>query len=72
MSDPALRSSPASAERGSSLTAVGVAYAAALTVALVTGWVLRGRSPLLVAALADVAATLIVFVFSVRHDNSSL
>ncbi len=47
-------------------------YVFALAVALVTGWVLRGRSPILVAALADVAATLMVFVFSVRHDNSSL
>jgi steroid 5-alpha reductase family enzyme len=44
----------------------------ALAVALVTGWALRGRSPLLVAALADVAATLVVFAFSVRHDNSSV
>ena len=49
-----------------------VTYAFALAVALVTGWVLRGRSPILVAALADVVATLMVFVFSVRHDNSSL
>ena len=54
------------------LAAVCVAYLAALLVALATGWALHGRSPLLVAALADVAATLVVFGFSVRHDNSSV
>ncbi|HET6981340.1 MAG TPA: DUF1295 domain-containing protein, partial [Myxococcaceae bacterium] len=59
-------------ERRASLLAVSVAYAVALAVALATGWVVRGRSPVLVAALADVAATLVVFAFSVRHDNSSV
>ena len=54
------------------LAAVCVAYAAALLVALATGWALHGHSPLLVAALADVAATLVVFGFSVLHDNSSV
>jgi steroid 5-alpha reductase family enzyme len=60
------------ADRRRALLAVFVAYAVALAVALATGWVLRGRSAILVAALADVAATLVVFVFSVRHDNSSV
>ncbi|RPH68564.1 MAG: DUF1295 domain-containing protein [Myxococcaceae bacterium] len=54
------------------LASVGVAYAAALAVALATGWALRGHGPIEVAALADIAATLVVFGFSVRHDNSSL
>ena len=54
------------------LAAVCLAYVAALLVALGTGWVLRGRGPVLVAALADLAATLVVFCFSVRHDNSSV
>lgn len=49
-----------------------VAYAAALLAALATGWALRGRHPILVAALADLAATAVVFAFSVRHDNSSI
>ena len=62
--------SPAADRR--SLRAVGLAYAGALGVGLATGWVLRGRSPILVAALADVAATLVVFASSVRFDNSSL
>ncbi len=52
--------------------ALAVAYAAALAAALAVGWALRGRSPVLVAAAADVAATLVVFAFSVRHDNSSM
>jgi steroid 5-alpha reductase family enzyme len=59
------------APRGALATA-SLAYAAALAVALTTGWVLRGRGPIQVTALADVAATLVVFAFSVRHDNSSL
>ena len=72
MSDPGLLPSPASASRRRSLAIVGVAYAVALAVALATGWALQGRNPILVAALADVAATLVVFGFSVRFDNSSL
>jgi steroid 5-alpha reductase family enzyme len=58
------------------LAAVALAYAAglaaALAAALLMGWALPGRHPLLVTALADVAATLAVFAFSVRHDNSSI
>jgi steroid 5-alpha reductase family enzyme len=54
------------------LAAVCVAYAAALVAALVTGWTLQGRGPIGVAALADVVATLVVFAFSVGHDNSSV
>ena len=33
---------------------------------------LPGRHPLLVTAVADVAATLVIFAASVRHDNSSI
>jgi len=47
-------------------------YAVALLVALAVGWALRGRHPIVVAALADVAATAAVFVFSLGYDNSSL
>jgi len=54
------------------LAAVFLAYVAALLVAFAIGWVLRGRGPVLVAAAADLAATLVVFGFSVRHDNSSV
>jgi steroid 5-alpha reductase family enzyme len=54
------------------LRAVGLAYLAALVAALAVGALLPGRHPLLVAGLADVAATLVIFAASVRHDNSSL
>jgi steroid 5-alpha reductase family enzyme len=60
------------AERRRLLAAVGAAYLAALLAALAVGWLLAGRHPLLVTGLADVAATLVVFAASVRHDNSSL
>jgi len=54
------------------LAAVCLAYVAALLVALAIAWALRGHGSVLAAALADVAATLVVFCFSVRHDNSSV
>ncbi|HEX9050400.1 MAG TPA: DUF1295 domain-containing protein [Anaeromyxobacter sp.] len=60
------------ARRASGLSALAVAYGAALAVALAAGWALRARHPVLVAAAADAAATLAVFAFSVRHDNSSI
>ena len=63
---------PAGDRRRRGLAALAVAYAAALAAALAVGWALRGRHPVLVAAAADAAATLVVFAFSVRHDNSSL
>jgi steroid 5-alpha reductase family enzyme len=54
------------------LRAVAVAYLAAMAAALATGAALGGRHPVLVAAAADLVATLVVFAASVRHDNSSL
>jgi steroid 5-alpha reductase family enzyme len=51
---------------------VGAAYALALAVALAVGWALRGQHPIVVAALADVAATAVVFLFSLGYDNSSV
>jgi steroid 5-alpha reductase family enzyme len=54
------------------LVIVALAYALALVVALAVGWALRDRHPILVAAVADLAATLVVFGFSVGFDNSSL
>jgi steroid 5-alpha reductase family enzyme len=59
-------------DRDRGRAALAIAYAAALAVALGVGLALRGRHPILVAAAGDVAATLVVFAFSVRHDNSSL
>jgi steroid 5-alpha reductase family enzyme len=69
MSAPAASPSPAPRR---ALASVGLAYTAALPVALATGWALRGHGPIEIAALADIAATLVVFGFSVRHDNSSV
>ncbi len=51
---------------------VTLAYATALVAGLAAGAALFGRHPIVVAALADVAATAVVFAFSWGHDNSSL
>jgi steroid 5-alpha reductase family enzyme len=48
------------------------AYLAGLAAACLCGWLLRDQHPLLVAGLADLAATMVVFGFSVVHDNSSI
>jgi steroid 5-alpha reductase family enzyme len=58
--------------RARDLVLVALVYAAALVVALAVGWALRDRHPILVAAVADLVATLVVFSFSVGFDNSSL
>lgn len=63
---------PPADRRSRGLAALAVAYAAALAAALAVAWALRGRHPILVAAAADVAATVVVFAFSVLHDNSSI
>ena len=63
---------PLSSEHRRLLAWVGAAYAVALAVAAAVGLALRGRHPILVAAVADVAATLAVFAFSAARDNSSL
>jgi len=51
---------------------VAAAYVFALVVALAVGRVLAGLHPIWVAAAADIAATLVVFAFSVALDNSSV
>ena len=61
-----------SAERRRLLLAVGLTYLVALAAALATALSLPGLHPLAVTAAADLAATLVVFAASVRHDNSSL
>jgi steroid 5-alpha reductase family enzyme len=58
--------------RAHALAALGTAYGTALALGIAVGWALSGRDPVLVAAAADAAATLVVFGFSVRHDNSSI
>lgn len=49
-----------------------LAYFAALIAALAVGWLMAGAHPLWIAFAADVAATLVVFAFSVALDNSSM
>jgi steroid 5-alpha reductase family enzyme len=51
---------------------VTAAYLAALIVALAVGRACAGMHPVGIAALADIAATLVVFGFSVGLDNSSV
>jgi steroid 5-alpha reductase family enzyme len=50
----------------------GAAYVVAAGGAMAAGWLLRDQSPLVGAAVADLAATVIVFGFSVVFGNSSL
>jgi steroid 5-alpha reductase family enzyme len=63
--------SPDQISRRQALARVVLAYAAALVVGLTVGWVLRDRHPIVVAAAADLAATVVVFGFSVVYNNSS-
>jgi steroid 5-alpha reductase family enzyme len=68
-----MRASPAAdGEHRRLLRAVGATYAAALAPALGAALLLRGHSPIAVAAVADAVATLVVFAASVLHGNSSL
>jgi len=50
----------------------GAAYAAAAAVALAAGWAARDLHPLVVVLVADLAATGVVFGFSLAADNSSI
>lgn len=59
-------------ERRRLLLVLALAYLAGLAAALAAGAALEGRHPLLVTGLADVAATVAVFAFSWRVDNSSV
>ncbi len=59
-------------ERRRLLAAVARCYGAAFLAALATGFLLRGRHPVLVAGAADLVATLWVFACSARAGNSSL
>jgi steroid 5-alpha reductase family enzyme len=49
-----------------------LAYLAALIAALAVGWLMAGAHPLWIALVADVAATVVVFAFSVALNNSSM
>lgn len=60
------------AARGRALLLVALAYLTALIAAVVVGFLVRGLHPLLVVFLADLAATVVVFGWSVAFDNSSM
>jgi steroid 5-alpha reductase family enzyme len=49
-----------------------VAYAAAGIIAAGTGVLLRDQSPIIVVGAADIAATIVIFIFSVIVRNSSM
>lgn len=48
-----------------------LAYVAALAVALIAGRAMEGSHPVIVALVADCAATIAIFAFSMAFDNSS-
>jgi steroid 5-alpha reductase family enzyme len=48
------------------------AYALAGTAAVGTGILLQAQQPIVIAGLADVAATIVIFLFSVITNNSSI
>ncbi|MFN2425962.1 MAG: DUF1295 domain-containing protein [Candidatus Binatia bacterium] len=50
---------------------VMLAYGAALALALIAGRAMDGHHPLMVALVADSAATIAIFAFSMAFDNSS-
>ena len=49
-----------------------LAYLVAACAGVTTAWILGGDSLLRTAAVADLAATIVVFIFSVALDNSSM
>jgi steroid 5-alpha reductase family enzyme len=61
----------ATPDRGRAFLVVLVAYLVALVIALLVGIAWSAEHPIAVAAAADVAATLVVFAFSVAFRNSS-
>ena len=59
-------------ERRRGFRALLFAYGGGLAAALATGNAMRGHGPLLITILADLAATVAVFIFSKGLDNSSV
>src|SRR4030042_6540581 len=47
-------------------------YVLAVAIALGIGYLLLGRHPILIAGGADIAATIVVFIFSIIFNNSSI
>jgi steroid 5-alpha reductase family enzyme len=68
---PAPRPLPPSLDRARGLAACLAAYLAAGAAAVIVGRVSGAWHPILRAGLADLAATLVVFAFSLAYNNSS-
>lgn len=62
---------PNPASRARAFFWVLLAYAVAGGAAFGSGWALRANHPLVVAGVADLAGTVVIFVFAWRFDNSS-
>jgi steroid 5-alpha reductase family enzyme len=54
------------------LAVVVLAYLAALAAAVYVGRTVHDMHPLVIAGAADLAATIVIFTFSVAYDNSSM
>ncbi|HLL77924.1 MAG TPA: DUF1295 domain-containing protein [Ktedonobacteraceae bacterium] len=65
-------SNTSSMSRSASFLIVILAYALAGAAALGAGILFRGFSPILIVGLADLAATIVVFIFSIITSNSSV
>ena len=59
-------------DRTGAFVLCAVAYFVALAAAVVTGFAVTQDEPIWVAGAADLVATLVIFAFSLRFDNSSL
>jgi len=60
------------ASRARAILTVALMYALALVIALGVGYLLRGKHPLLITGAADITATVVVFIFSIIFNNSSI
>ena len=60
------------ASKARAILACALVYALALAIALGVGYLLRGKHPVLIAGGADIAATIVVFIFSIIFNNSSI
>ncbi len=69
--DPSGPARPRALDRARGLLACLAAYLAAGAAALIAGRLSGGLHPLLAAGLADLAATVVVFAFSLAYNNSS-
>lgn len=71
LTDPKTGSRTRANARALAFTWVTLAYVVAAGAALGAGWALGGSHPLLVAGVADLVGTVVIFVFAVIFDNSS-